>query len=413
MKRDKRQLAWLLYDPANAAYAMIVRTVTAPIFLAVCAKDIWSNSQVTSFWSLTASAAGLAAGTFAVLAGPKADAHHRKVPMVMLFTLLGAAATLSYLIVPENMPQIVLAISFIGIASYMASNSFYDSLLVDISAPKERNTLSTTGYALGYAGALVSFLLCMPLMKFAGGKYFFSGAFTITAVWWLAGAAPLFFNVREERSASEIKVIKFSETFRYIFSQKNILFFLIAYFLYIDGVGTILLAATPLAAGLKISNTMIMMTILALQIIGLPCTLLYGKLAGKYSARTMIYIAISTYILIAGMVTAMSFCSDILTRQIMFYSAAALIGTAQGGIQSLSRSLFSRIIPQQRAAELFAVYNIFGKFTTIVGPVLIFAATAIWDKAELGITMLIVPFILGAWLLTRITVPASDGENHA
>ncbi len=413
MKPDKRQLAWLLYDPANAAYAMIVRTVAAPIFLAACAKDIWSNSQVTSFWSLTASAAGLAAGAFAVLAGPEADAKHRKVPMVLIFTLLGAAATLSYLIVPGNMPQIVLAISFVGISSYMAANSFYDSLLVDISTPQERNTLSTTGYALGYAGALISFIFCMPLMKFAGGKYFFSGAFAIAAFWWLAGAAPLFINVKEQRSAAVSKAIKFSETFRYIFSQKNIMLFLIAYFLYIDGVGTILLAATPLAAGLKISSTMIMMTILALQLIGLPCTLLYGKLAGKFSAKTMIYIAISTYILIAVIVTAMSFCSDILTRQIMFYTAAALIGTAQGGIQSLSRALFSRIIPQERAAELFAVYNIFGKFTTIVGPVLIFAATAIWDKAELGITMLILPFILGALLLTRITIPRSDGEHHA
>ena len=104
MKLNKRQLAWLLYDPANAAYAMIVRTVTAPIFLAVCAEDIWSNSQVTSFWSLTASAAGLAAGAFAVLAGPQADAHHRKVPMVLIFTLLGAAATLGYLAIPAKMP---------------------------------------------------------------------------------------------------------------------------------------------------------------------------------------------------------------------------------------------------------------------------------------------------------------------
>ena len=413
MKYNKQQLAWLLYDPANAAYAMIVRTVAAPIFLAACAKDIWSNSQITSFWSLTASAAGLAAGTFAVLAGPKADAKHRKVPMVLIFTLLGAAATLSYLTVPAKMPQIVLAISFVGISSYMAANSFYDSLLVDISTPQERNTLSTTGYALGYAGALVSFLLCMPLMKFAGGKYFFSGAFAIAAFWWLAGATPLFLKVKEQRSTAVTRAIKFSETFRYIFSQKNILLFLIAYFLYIDGVGTILLAATPLAAGLKISSTMIMMTILALQIIGLPCTLLYGRLAGKFSAKTMIYVAISTYILIAVIVTAMSFCPDILTRQIMFYTAAALIGTAQGGIQSLSRSLFSRIIPQERAAELFAVYNIFGKFTTIVGPVLIFAATAIWDKAELGITMLILPFILGALLLAKINVPGSDGEHHA
>ena len=125
-----------------------------------------------------------------------------------------------------------------------------------------------------------------------------------------------------------------------------------------------------------------MLTILALQIIGLPFTLLYGKLAEKFSAKRMIYIAIAVYFLIAVIVTVMSFCPDLRVRQILFYTAAALIGTSQGGIQSLSRSLFSQIIPAERAAELFAVYNIFGKFTTIVGPVLIFIATGLWDKAE-------------------------------
>ena len=405
MKYNKQQLAWLLYDPANAAYAMIVRTVAAPIYLAACAKGIWSDSQVTSFWSLTASAAGLAAGAFAVIAGPKVDARKRKVPMVLSFTLLGVVSVLSYLFVPQGFPLVVLAISFAGIASFMASNSFYDSLLIDISTPDERNKLSTAGYALGYAGALVSFLLCLPLMKFAGGAYFFKGAFVIAALWWLFGAMPLFFKVKEVPAADTVKAVKFTETCRYIFTQKNILLFLIAYFLYIDGVGTILLAATPLASGLKISGTMIMLTILALQIIGLPFTLIYGKLAEKFSAKRMIYIAIAVYFSISVIVTVMSFCTSLLIRQILFYTAAVLIGTSQGGIQSLSRSLFSRIIPAERAAELFAVYNIFGKFTTIVGPVLIFIATKLWDKAELGITMLALPFILGAWLLTRIKVP--------
>ena len=230
MKYNKQQLAWLLYDPANAAYAMIVRTVAAPIFLVACAKGIWSDSQVTSFWSLTASAAGLAAGAFAVIAGPKVDAKKRKVPMVLIFTLLGVLSTLSYLFVPQGMPLIVLAISFTGIASFMASNSFYDSLLIDISTPAERNKLSTTGYALGYAGALFSFLLCLPLMKLSGGAYFFKGAFIIAAVWWLLGAMPLFFKVKEQQVVNVVKAVKFTETCRYIFTQKNILLFLIAYF---------------------------------------------------------------------------------------------------------------------------------------------------------------------------------------
>ena len=411
MKLNKQQLAWLLYDPANAAYAMIVRTVAAPVFLAVCARGIWSDSQVTSFWSLTASGAGLAAGAISVFIGPKADANCRKVPAVACFSLLGIISALSYTLLPQTMPHAVLAISFTGIAAYMAANSFYDSLLINLSSPEQRDRLSTAGYALGYGGALLSFLLCLPLMKISNGAYFLKGAFIIAALWWFAGALPLFLTVKENKHGGRSDAIKFSETFRYIFKQKNILLFLIGYFLYIDGVGTILLAATPLAAGLKISSNMIMMTILALQIIGLPCTLLYGKLAEKFSARTMIYSAIVTYILIAAAVTAMSFCADLQTRQILFYAAAALIGTAQGGIQSLSRSLFSRIIPAERAAELFAVYNIFGKFTTIVGPLFILIATALTGKAELGITMLIIPFTAGIILLSKVKIPTEGNAK--
>ncbi len=407
MKLNKQQLAWLLYDPANAAYAMIVRTVAAPVFLAVCAKGIWSDSQVTSFWSLTASGAGLAAGAISVFIGPRADAKCRKVPAVALFSLLGIISALSYTLLPGTMPHAVLAISFAGIAGYMAANSFYDSLLINLSVPEERDKLSTTGYALGYGGALISFLLCLPLIKISGGAYFLKGAFIIAAVWWLAGAMPLFFTVKENQNREQSCPVKFSETFRYIFKQKNILLFLTAYFLYIDGVGTILLAATPLAAGLKISNNMIMLTILALQLIGLPCTLLYGKLAEKFSARIMIYAAIATYILIAAAVTAMSFCSNSAIKQTLFYTAAVLIGTAQGGIQSLSRSLFSRIIPAERSAELFAVYNIFGKFTTIVGPLFILLATTLTGKAELGITLLTVPFTAGIILLSKVKVPGT------
>ena len=233
-------------------------------------------------------------------------------------------------------------------------------------------------------------------------------AFAIAAVWWTLGTIPLYRNVREKASTAETRNLR--ETFRYIFKQKNILLFLISYFLYIDGVGTILLAATPLADGLKISATNLLITILALQFIGLPCTIIYGKLAKRFSGRAMIITAIAIYILIALLVTSMSFCPSLKIRQIIFIICAALIGTSQGGIQSLSRSLFSRIIPPERAAELFAVYNIFGKFTTIVGPLFILIATAATGKAELGITMLIIPFALGAYLLSRVRISAPGGE---
>ncbi len=401
---SRQQISWLLYDPANAAYALIVRTVIAPVFLGICAGNIYTESEVTTFWSLTASAAGVCAGIISVLCGYRADAAKKKVATLGVFTAAGIISTLAYLFIPRA-PFPALAVSFAGILCYMAANSFYDSLLTEITAPAERDRVSTTGYAWGYAGGLLSFMLCLPFLFMQNGRWMFSATFIIAALWWGLGSLPLFLNVREKRDHVAMKQLRLRETFSFIFSQKNILIFLIAYFLYIDGVGTILLAATPLAAGLQIPAAHIMLTILALQLSGLPFTLLYGRLARRFTAKKMIFTAIAIYILIAGTVTVMSFCSDLKVRQILFYICAALIGTSQGGIQSLSRSLFSKIIPHERTAELFAIYNIFGKFTTVAGPVLIAVATLLWNRAELGITMLTIPFLLGALLLKKVKVP--------
>jgi UMF1 family MFS transporter len=210
--------------------------------------------------------------------------------------------------------------------------------------------------------------------------------------------------MEERKHGPFIAAVLFNAIVNYFFFFGEV-FFLIAYFLYIDGVGTIMMQATLIAASLAIDTTAIMITILALQVIGLPFTLLFGYLAEKISAKFMICTAVIIYMIIAVLVTVMSFSGNLQLRQFLFYTVAVLIGTAQGGIQSLSRSFYSKIIPKERAAELFAVYNIFGRFTTIVGPVLIACSTFFWDKAELGITMLTVPFILGFILLSKVKVP--------
>ncbi|MBE6365294.1 MAG: MFS transporter [Lentisphaerae bacterium] len=411
MKLSKAQKAWLLYDPAVSAYAMIVRTVVAPIFLAYFAAGILDEAKSTEYWGYACSIAGLVAGAISVFFGPKIDAGHKKIQAVGVFTAIGVLSTLAYLIIPwvnapRMVPFFILVISFFGILGFMGANSFYDSLLINVTGQTERDKVSSIGFALGYAGALVSFLLCMPLMSIADGKYFFTGAFLIAALWWALFSFPLFKNVREKQEDKQPPAVKLRDTLKFIWSQKNILIFLIAYFLYIDGVGTIMMQATLIASALKIDTAYIMITILALQVIGLPFTLLFGYLAEKFTARKMIYTAIAIYITIAVIVTVMSFSGDLALRQTLFFIAAGLIGTAQGGIQSLSRSLFSRIIPQHRAAELFAVYNIFGRFTTIVGPLLMIpVAVHLWGKAELGISLMILPFICGAIMLSKVKVP--------
>lgn len=182
--------------------------------------------------------------------------------------------------------------------------------------------------------------------------------------------------------------------------------FLVAYFLYIDGVGTIFMMAAPLSQDIGIPPGWLFGTILALQLLGFPFTILYGRLARRIPARKLVYLAIGIYVLITLIVGIIPSLGSADAKLAAFLIAAFLIGTSQGGIQSLSRSLFSELIPRERASEFFGFYNIFGKFTTVLGPILIGVAVWLFGRSEYGITLLAVPFLAGAWLLSRVAVPS-------
>ena len=227
MAFTKAQKSWLAYDPAISAYAMIVRTVVAPVFLVTVSQNILDESVCTEYWGYTCSIAGLIAGAISVFCGPLIDAKQKRVQTVALFTGLGVFSTLAYIpfiYCPAGSytPYIVMLISFIGMLSFMGSNSFYDSLLVNITGKTERDKISSWGFALGYAGALVSFLLCLPLMFIADQKYFFPGAFLIAALWWAAGSLPLFKNVRESDSSKTLPAVKLADTLKFIWTQKKV-----------------------------------------------------------------------------------------------------------------------------------------------------------------------------------------------
>lgn len=405
MKFTKSQWCWILYDPACSAHALIVRTLFAAIFLNICADGRFTDDKITSLWASTASFACLFAGIIAVSCGSTVDAKKRKAAALMISSSVCILSCFAYLFCHKGDWFAVLAISFCGIASFAIANSFYDALLPDISIPEERNAISTTGFALGYAGAIAVSLICLPLTFLLKGVLSLKISFAVAGTWFALLALPLFLRVRDsERPVEHPK--KLTETFAFIRQQKNILLFLIAYLLYIDSVGTIMFAAAPLAAGLQISTEYLLVTILGLQFLGLPFTLLYGHLAKKIPERRLIYMAITVYMVIAVLAGVMSFVPSLKIRQLLFVIIAFLVGTSQGGIQALSRSLFSKLIPPERSAELFSVYNIFGRFTTIIGPLLMIPlAVWLWDRAELGITLMLLPAALGVYLLHKITIP--------
>lgn len=406
MRLNKAQWCWLLYDPGNAAFALLVRAVFAPLFFMACARGVWSESAATANWGIVCSAAGVFAGVCSLYFGALADAYARRKMALTISTAIGAAATLLLAAVSDH--RFILIVYFIALAAYMVSNSFYDSLLISVARPEEFSWLSTFAYGFGYLGGLVPFLGILIGAFFIKESLLVARiSFVTAAVWWVLFTLPLLFKVRE--NSEGVHQVCWYDGFRQLAKtlcevgkNHNVRVFLIAYFLYIDGVSTILLMATPISVEIGMSETLLMMTILGLQVIGFPATVAAGVLARKFGARTIVYLELGSYIVTAALIGVLTLLTDFRSKVAVFLLAALFIALSQGGIQALSRSLFGTLIPPGKAAEYFGVYNIFGKFTTILGPVLIYAVSQFWQRSEYGIVLLIVPFTIGGILLSRV-----------
>lgn len=408
MKLDTPQKAWILYDMGNAAYALIVRTVFAAILFKYCADGVWGKESTTAYWGYVCSLAGIAAGAVSITLGFFADKFHCKKVFLAAFVLAGVISTGAFVFLREGMAWWVLGLSFISLGCYMSANSFYDSLLLSVAPGSQRDVLSSLAYAAGYVGGVIPFILCLVLTFVMQDKMTaVRWSFVIAALWWLLLTLPALYFVKETKTEKDVS-LNFIANFKKLLKNRNVLLFLVTYFLYIDGVGTIYTMATPIANDIGITTTQLLAVILGLQFLAFPCTLLYGKLSTVFHPRNLVMTAIGIYILISLLTLLLSVPALKEWRLPIFIGIAVLIGTSQGGIQSLSRSLFSRIVPSAQAAEFFGFYNLFGKFTTIVGPVLIGIVTACGGKAEQGIAFLAVPFLLGGLLLTRVDFTQVD-----
>jgi len=382
---NRTELSWAFYDWANSAYALIVMTAFFPLLLGEYVSLAGSEMTATTILGFANSAASLVVVVLAPVLGALGDQYGAKRKLLVAFAVLGVLACFSLGLVERGHPLLAAFVFACGNIGYAAANGLYDALLVDVTSRERFDRLSALGFALGYAGSLLLFLLCIA-MTLQPGWFGLADPlaairldFVLVAFWWLVFTIPLLTAAIDERpladpggSARRHVRAAFGElyaTLREVRRYRQAAIFLLAYFLYMDGVYTVIKMAVVYAAVREFPQDTIMRGIVLVQVVAIPATLAYGRLAGRFGARRMIMLGIVAYILVIS-------GAPFMTEPKHFYGLALVIGLAQGGLQSLSRSFYARLIPVAESGKYFGFYNMVGKFATVLGPALM-AATAL------------------------------------
>lgn len=439
MHRDgsrKAVWAWALYDWANSAFATTVMAGFFPVFF----KTFWSAgadaNTSTARLGLGNSLAGLAVALLAPFLGAVADRGAARKKFLLLFAYLGVAASAGLSLVEKGCWQAAVVVYAVAVFGFSGANVFYDSLLPDVAGPEKVDTVSGLGYAMGYLGggllfALNVFMVLRPELfgivrvdpeearQVAVRVSFLTvgvwwGGFTLFTLFWVKEAEPLEGSGAGPGSLFVQGLGQTVRTLRKIRRLRTVWVFLVAYWLYIDGVDTIIRMAIDYGLSLGFEGSDLILALLLTQFVGFPCALAFGRLGERWSPRKAIFLAIGVYVFITVWGIA-------LTRKAEFFGLAILIGTVQGGIQALSRSYYSRLIPYGQRGEFYGFFNMLGKFAAIVGPALIavsgLAARAVLLAAQPSAENLVAVerlaarwsmgsvlglFLLGGFLLSRV-----------
>jgi UMF1 family MFS transporter len=409
--RPREVWSWALYDWANSAFSLSVLTVFVPVLLGGLWND-GAESTVTTFRLGLAN--GLASAVVVLLApvlGAVTDQARRRKPWLALLTALGVAATAGLFGLGAGDWPLAVALFVLASIGFFGANALYDAMLMDVAAPRDYDRVSALGYGLGYLGGALAFALSVIMVaaptafgladETAAARW----SFLVVAAWWAVFSLPLLLWVRERQAGEPAPGLAFlagfrqlGRTLRLLRGQRNLLLFLAAYWLYIDGVYTIIKMAVDYGLSQGLSTRDVTFAILLTNFIGFPAAILFGRLGEWLGPKAAIFLTLGVYMVATG-------AAVFLTTALEFYLLAAAIGCVQGGVQSLSRSLYARLVPAAERGEYFGFYNMLGKFSSILGPVLAGTAALVAGSQRFGILSILVLFAAGAWLLTRVRVP--------
>jgi len=418
MYNRKKVWSWAFYDWANSAFTTTVMAGFFPIFF----EKYWSNPndviQSTYHLGWANSIASIFIAAISPFLGAVADRGSAKKKFLFFFAFLGILMTSGLWMVGQGQWQMAVLFYVVASVGYMGGNIFYDSLLPTVASNDDVDYVSSLGFAVGYIGGGLLFLVNVLMYKYPGWfgipdtPTAIKLSFLSVAVWWAVFTIPILLFVPEPKNKNSVPLLhalkagakQLKQTFNRIREMKVIGIFLLAYWFYIDGVDTIVRMAVKMGSSLGFETGDLIVALLMVQFIAFPAALAYNRFAQKIGTKNAVFVAIGGY-------AAITFLAYFMNDRLHFFLLAVLIGLFQGGIQALSRSLYARLIPIGKEGEFFGFYNMLGKFAAVIGPVLMGWVTLVTESVRLGILSILILFILGALLLMKVDF--EEGERLA
>jgi MFS-type transporter involved in bile tolerance (Atg22 family) len=403
-KLNRMEKNWILYDVGNSAFTLLVSTIMPIYFNYLASQSGISEVNYLAYWGYATSAATIIVALLGPVIGTASDTKGRRKKLFLIALLVGSIGCV-FLGFSQSWIWFLL-LFVIAKSAYSLSLVVYDSMLPDITSEDRADEVSAQGYAWGYIGSCIPFLLSLVLVLFyekigISMKTAMGIAFLLVALWWLMLSIPLMKNYQQTHYQTSNTKNNLKASFQRlggIFSElkrnKKILFFLIAFFFYIDGVYTIIDMATAYGTALGLDSTGLLLALLVTQIVAFPAALTFGKLAGKVNPSRLITVCISAYFLIA-------LYGIILKEQYQFWLLAIAVGIFQGAIQSLSRSYFVKIIPANKSGEYFGIYDICGKGAAFAGTMVVSMISQVTGSVNLGVGALSIMFLAGIFFFRK------------
>ncbi|QIK57718.1 MFS transporter [Erysipelothrix sp. HDW6A] len=404
MKLTKEEKSWVMYDVANSAFILIV-TATIPIYFRTLATDAGVSENIISAWWGTATSISLFILAFmSPFLGALGDYKGMKKRLFTIFLLIAVVSAFGFTF--ANDWQVFIALYIVARLGYSACNIFYDSMLVDVTTNERMDAISSYGYAYGYVGSTIPFIIGVVLIFMneslgLSADFAVKLSFIIVIAWWLILSIPLLKNVKQthylEHQPQLLKtsVSRVINTIKDIRKNPKIMYYIFAYFFYIDGVYTIISMATTYGGEVGIDDTQMLLALLLTQFVAFPFAIFSISFAKKYGVLNVI----KKFVLLYAVIAVFGF---FLEHAWQFWTLAIMIGIAQGGIQSLSRSYFGQIIPKEKSNEYFGFFDIFGKFADFMGPLIIALSSIMLGESRYGVLLLVVLFIVGYVLLGKV-----------